>query len=366
MLAVVMLSAARYPVASSRLVTPDARDHSLADSTPSTVSREPGGRKGDISVSQLPSTRGGRKMRCVSAWPPVMMRGMADDQYAAAMHEHYQRGEEADRLVAGAGPLEFARTQEILLRHLPPPPAVIADIGGGPGRYALWLAGLGYHVVHRDVVPLHVEQLRAAAAADPGLGAVVDSAGGAVVDSAAGAVIDSAVGDARALDLAPASVDAVLLLGPLYHLTRRADRVQALREAARVVRPGGPVYGAAISRWAVRYEGVLRLRLYEQVPAMLTAIGPLERTGVIPPFSPDGFTGYTHRPGQLRAEFRSAGLAVADLVSVECGAFLLPDLGERMADPVARQVIMDSARAVERVPELMGLGSHLLATGLRP
>jgi hypothetical protein len=53
------------------------------------------------------------------------------------------------------------------------------------------------------------------------------------------------------------------------------------------------------------------------------------------------------------------------VVSVECGAFLLPDLQERMADPEAREVIMDSARAVERVPELMGLGSHLLATGRR-
>ena len=275
-----------------------------------------------------------------------MMPGMAEDRFAAAMHEHYLRGEEADRLVAsGHGRLEFERTQEIVLRHLPPPPAVIADIGGGPGRYAVWLARLGYRVVHRDVVPLHVEQLRAAAAAD--------------------GAIDTAVGDARSLDLAEASIDAVLLLGPLYHLTRRAERVQALREARRVVRRGGPVFGAAISRWAVRYDGVLRLRLYERVPAMLEAIGPLERTGVLPPFTPDGFTAFTHRPGQLRAEFTSAGLAVADLVNVECGAFLLPDLGERMADPVAHGVIMDSARAVERVPELMGLGSHLLATGLR-
>ena len=274
------------------------------------------------------------------------MPGMAQDRYATAMHEYYLRGEEAERLAtSGAGQLEFERTQEIVLRHLPTPPAVIADVGGGPGRYAVWLAGLGYRVLHRDVVPLHVQQLRAAAAAD--------------------GAIDTAVGDARSLDLADASVDAVLLLGPLYHLARRAERVQALREARRVVRPGGPVFGAAISRWAARYDGVLRLRLYERVPDMLEAMGPLERTGVLPPLTPDGFTGYTHRPGQLRAEFTSAGLAVADLVNVECGAFLLPDLSERMADPVAREVIMDSARVLERVPELLGLGSHLLATGLR-
>jgi SAM-dependent methyltransferase len=281
----------------------------------------------------------------------VMMRGMAEDRYAAAMREHYAEGEEADRLAtASAGQLEFERTQEIVLRHLPAAPATVADIGGGPGRYAQWLVGLGYRVVHRDVVPLHVEQLRAAA----------------VSDSSVEPPLDSAIGDARSLDLADASVDAVLLLGPLYHLGRRADRVQALREARRVVRPGGPVFGAAISRWAVRYDGVLRLRLYEEIPEILQLIDGVERTGVLPPFRPGSFTAYTHRPGQLRAEFTAAGLDVADLVSVECGAFLLPDLKERMADPAARQVIMDSARAVERVPELMGLGSHLLATGLRP
>ncbi|MGH3302720.1 MAG: class I SAM-dependent methyltransferase [Streptosporangiaceae bacterium] len=154
---------------------------------------------------------------------------MAEDRFAAAMHEHYQRGEEADRLVAAsAGQLEFERTQEIVLRRLPAAPAVVADIGGGPGRYARWLAGLGYRVMHRDIVPLHVERLRAA--------------------HAPGSPIDAAVGDARSLDLADASVDALLLLGPLYHLTRRADRAQVLREARRVVRPGGLVFGAAISR----------------------------------------------------------------------------------------------------------------------
>src|SRR4029077_20293330 len=99
---------------------------------------------------------------------------------------------------------------------------------------------------------------------------------------------------------------------------------------------------------------------------MLQVVDSVERPGVLPPLRSGSFTAYTHRPGQLRAEFTSAGLEVTDLVSVECGAFLLSDLGERMADPEARKVIMDSARAVERVPELMGLGTHLLATGLRP
>jgi ubiquinone/menaquinone biosynthesis C-methylase UbiE len=272
---------------------------------------------------------------------------MADDLQRTAMHEYYERGEEAERLSRSAGgQLEFERTKEIVLRSLPEPPATVADIGGGPGRYSRWLAALGYRVVHRDIVPLHVEQLRRAASN--------------------GQAIDSAVGDALSLDVADASVDAVLLLGPLYHLARRADRVQALREAARIARPGGPVFGAAISRWATRLDGVLRQEIYEKYPRASEMIDGVERTGQLAPLGPGSFCGFTHRPGQLRAEFTSAGLVVADLVCVEGASFLLNDLDDRIADPRAWQVVLDAARAHEHVPELMGLGPHLLATGTRP
>src|SRR5688572_24532535 len=76
---------------------------------------------------------------------------------------YYALGMERDRLAIGAGALEFARTQMLLERYLPTPPAVIADVGGGPGRYAAWLATKGYQVHLIDPVPLHIEQARAAA-----------------------------------------------------------------------------------------------------------------------------------------------------------------------------------------------------------
>jgi SAM-dependent methyltransferase len=272
---------------------------------------------------------------------------MAANLEHAALHEYYQRGEEADRLArTGAGRLEFERTQEIVLRHLPPPPATVADIGGGPGRYSTWLAALGYQVVHRDIVPMHVDQVRTAAAAD-------------------GVAVEAAVGDARSLDLGDQAADAVLLLGPLYHLPRRADRVQALREACRIVRPGGPVFGAVISRWAARLDGILRARMYAQYPAAEQMVDEVERSGLLAPLGPGSFCGVTHRPGQVRGEFAAAGLAVTAIVCVEGAAYLLGDLDARMADRRDWQVVLDSARAHERVPELMGIGSHLIATGLR-
>jgi len=266
----------------------------------------------------------------------------------AELYAHYSRGAERDRLASGPGRLEFIRTTELIGRFLPAAPALVADIGGGPGRYAMWLAGLGYQVEHRDLMPLHVQQLRAD------------------LRQAGLAGVHTAMGDARDLDLADASVDAVLLLGPLYHLRRRSDRVRALAQARRVVRPGGPVFAAAISRWAPRLDGILRARLYEVYPDMPALVAGVERTGQLPPFGPDSFSGFCHRPRQLRAELREAGLVAADLVSVEGPAFLLADVAERLEDPAARAVVLEVARAVERVPELLGIGTHLLATGLRP
>jgi hypothetical protein len=157
-----------------------------------------------------------------------------NDPIDPALQAHYARGEERDRLTQAHGILEFGRTKEIVLRHLPGPPSVIADIDGGPGRYALWLAERGHRVEHRDLVPLHVDQLQAVAHPTQ---------------------INAAVGDARDLDLGEGTVDAVLLLGRSrptagrltgvrgFHLDAGSDRMvprtQVGRSALRAAAPAG-------------------------------------------------------------------------------------------------------------------------------
>lgn len=267
---------------------------------------------------------------------------MSDDAAAWLLHEHYERGLEESRLGEPLGSVEFARTLEVALRVLPPAPAVVADVGGGPGRYALELAGRGYEVVHRDLVPLHVEQVRAAA-------------------RERGVRVEAAVGDARRLDLADGAVDAVLLLGPIYHLVEREQRLEALREAARVARPGAPVLVSAISRWAPRLHGWVAERTDVRSAVFPELVRRAERTGRLNDSVPGWFTAYCHRPEQLREEVEAAGLLVEDLVGLEGLAFALGDLAERLADPLGREVVLDSARAVESVPELLGLSPHLLA-----
>ena len=75
----------------------------------------------------------------------------------------YRQTQESKRLTAHTkGQLEFARTQEIITRYLPGPPAVVLDIGGGSGPYACWLAKAGYEVHLVDPVDLHIEQAKEA------------------------------------------------------------------------------------------------------------------------------------------------------------------------------------------------------------
>jgi SAM-dependent methyltransferase len=157
---------------------------------------------------------------------------------------HYASGYERDRLFQGRRRRERERTQGVLRRHLPPLPATLLDVGGGPGAYAFWLAALGYAVHLVDAVPLPVEQAREEARRRP---------------EAAPASV--AVGDARLLNWPDDSADADLLFGPLYHLTEREDRLAALREARRTglrhrhqpVRvPPGRIHLVALRRSVVR------------------------------------------------------------------------------------------------------------------
>lgn len=261
---------------------------------------------------------------------------------AEALHAYYERDGERARLADGLGLVEFLRTTEVISRTMPST-GTIADIGGGPGRYTDWLVGLDYAVIHRDYVPLHVDYVR----------------------RDHGSRVDTAVGDARTLDLADASVDAVLLLGPLYHLEEHDDRVTALREAARIVKPGGYIYAAAISRWAARLHGMLIEKAHVKYPVIDDMIEAAEATGVMAPVHDGAFTAYAHRPDELADEVAEAGLELAALIAVEGIAFALGDVSERLADPVERELLFETIRKTESVPELLGVGPHFLAVARR-
>src|ERR671936_189349 len=219
---------------------------------------------------------------------------------------HYQLGIERARLRT-VFRLEFARTREILARYLPPPPAAVFYIGGGMGAYAIPLAAQGYEVHLLDPVELHVRE-----ASNAWMQREREASGG-------GRLAEAVVGDARELPFENASADAALLLGPLYHLTERTERLAALREALRVLRPGGPMLAAAISAFASTYDGLTR--------------------------------GFLAEPGfELEA-----------LLGVEGPGSALPEVNQWLDDPERRELLLRAIRRVETEPSVLGASAHMLA-----
>jgi ubiquinone/menaquinone biosynthesis C-methylase UbiE len=272
-------------------------------------------------------------------------------EFDAEILAHYEEGIEKERLLGeGVGRLEYVRTRELLARHLPPPAATILDVGGGAGAYALPLAKEGYSVYLVDPVPLHVEQATAASVAQP-----------------EAPLVGVELGDARSLSQGDESVDAVLLLGPLYHLTLRDDRIQALREALRVVRPGGVVVAAAISRFASTIDGLLRGFLLDPEFEGIVERDVREGQHRNPTERPEWFTtAYFHLPEELRGEVKEAGFVVEALVGIEGPAWAVPDLDAWLEDPRRRAKLLAAIGRVEAELSLVGASAHLLVVGRRP
>jgi SAM-dependent methyltransferase len=252
--------------------------------------------------------------------------------------EYYRLGGERVRLTSGNARLEFLRTWDVLRRVLPEAPASVLDVGGATGVYAGPLAEAGYRVQVVDPVPEHV------------------------ADAGRLAGVTAVVGDARALPAADQSVDAVLLLGPLYHLPERADRVAVWREAARVVRPGGVVVAATISRFASLFDGFVKgfFRDPRYRPLVEGALddGVHRNVGA----EPRWFTSaYFHHPDELVSEVPEAGLVLRQRVAVEGPVWLTgPRLEEILGDREQTTLMLDMLRTTECEPSLLGASSHLL------
>jgi len=272
------------------------------------------------------------------------MSGAPPGGFDPTIADFYERAPEEARLAQGPFQLEELRTRELIRRFALPAPATVVDVGGAAGAYALWLAQAGYSVHLLDPVPRLVAeaQRRSAAAQHP--------------------LASCRIGDARTLDIAPETADVVLLLGPLYHLTEAGDRARALREAARILKPDGRLFAAAISRWASALDGLARDLLQDPRFAKIVERDLRDGQHRNPTERLDYFTtAYFHRPEELAAEVEAAGLALEGVYGLEGPGWILPDVDARMADPRRRSALLNVARALETEPSMLGSSAHLLA-----
>lgn len=261
------------------------------------------------------------------------------------MLEHYSSGYESQRLLHGSSQIELARTQEIITRYTPSPSAIVFDIGGGPGVYAFWLAQQGYEVHLIDATPLHIEQARQASLLQPDA-----------------PLAEIEVGDARSLKCADTSVDVALLLGPLYHLTERKDRLTALREAHRILKPGGVLFAAAISRFTSLLDGLRQALFDDPIFAPIVERDLTDGQHRNPLNHPAYFTtAFFHHPQELEAEVKESGFLYEKTLPVEGPLWLSPYVIDNFHDPERRERFLTLMRRIEHEPSLLGATAHLLA-----
>ena len=258
---------------------------------------------------------------------------------------HYGSGYEAERLSKGTGQLVRARTEELVKRLLPHPPAVVFDVGGGAGVYSCVLAREGYEVHLVDAMPLHVEQAREASLKQP-----------------EHPLASINLGDARELKRAEASVDAVLMFGPLYHLTERSERIAALREARRILRRGGLALAVGITRFASVLDGLFRGLMDDPEFVRIVRRDLADGQHRNPSNHPAYFTtAFFHHPDELKGEMEEAGMRHERTLAIEGPGCLLQNFEEHWRDDGRRARLLDAIRSIEAEPSLLGASAHIMA-----
>ncbi len=243
---------------------------------------------------------------------------------------------------------EHALTWKVLEQYLPPAPARILDCGGGSGRYAIELARRGYAVTLFDLSPGNLELARQKAVEED--------------LSLAGFEWGSA------LDLSrfPAdSFDAVLVMGPFYHLMEWDQRQRALLECSRVLKRGGAIFASFISRYAGHRDAALKdpewiLREPERSEELLT-------NGRLAPVAgrESQFIAYFTHPTEAPALFWESGLEVQATFGVEG---LAGQIEERLnaLDGELWQRWVELNYRIAPDPSIHGLVEHLLLVARKP
>lgn len=236
---------------------------------------------------------------------------------------------------------EFSVTMRALADYLPPAPAVIADVGGGPGRYAIALAAMGHEVTLVDLAENHLEWARARAA-DAGV-----------------TLAATLHADARRLNaLADASFAAVLSFGPLYHLHASEDRLRVLSEARRLLQSGGLLFAAFITRFAaLRDSAAYYPEWVVQRPAYVEQILSSGIHDDPESHFPDAY--FVH-PDEIAPLIAAADMEMLELIGVE-GVVAGHEERVNQLDDDAFADWVELNYRLGHEPTLYGAADHLLA-----
>jgi SAM-dependent methyltransferase len=239
--------------------------------------------------------------------------------------------------------LEYDLTWRYLNQYLPPQGSIL-EVGAATGRYTLELAKRGYMLTAVDLSAALIEECRKSIAAE-GLERQVRLV----------------VADARDLgQVTEKGFDAVLLMGPLYHLIVEADRKVALKEAYERLRSGGIIFSSFLSRFGVMGD------LLKNVPGWIenqAEVRSLLAGGKRPDdFPRGGFRGYFAQISEIAPLHEAIGFETLAVVGIE-PAISADDESYNRLQGKQRQLWLDLFYEMSAERSIIGASRHLLYIG---
>ena len=267
------------------------------------------------------------------------------------IYDFYNNGAEIGRLERGLGIVEFYRTKEILSRYIHGG-HVIYDIGGGIGMYAAWLAKKGNEVHLIELAEKSVEYAKTNMMQD--------------------CQFVAETGNALKINRPDKSADVVLMMGPLYHLRNKVDRLRAISEAFRVLKEGGLLMASGISKFSSMTWG---LSVYGEKndfiddPVFFNMIKGEMTTGdhIRPKEYPQFIAeSYFTTSEEMKSEMAEVAFTVEKAIAVEGCIWFTPHLAEKWEDKASREHLLEIVRMTESESEIMGMSPHFLVVARKP
>jgi SAM-dependent methyltransferase len=258
--------------------------------------------------------------------------------------EYYATGIEKNRLELDHFLLEGLRTKEIISKFLNKKSLDIIDIGGGAGFYSFWLTELGHNVSLVDLSPTNIELAK-----EYGKQHQLS-------------LRTCEIADATNLNFPDNEFDIVLLMGPLYHLTDEKERIKALSEAKRILKPNGIIFAAVISRYASLIDGLKRNLISDDhfekilIDDLQTGLH-LNETD-----NPEYFTiAFFHTPNQIKNEIVASDLNFITLVAIESIGWIIDEFDKKIKNERYKNKLQRILNIVEKNEDLISMSPHIMA-----